>query len=162
MSINRASLVAMGMGLLFCTVASPARADQISTGYGAFRMYSSGANQQCVGEYWGAAINFCGTQDFMIFEVPIPDTGLVVQNWQIAAVSYEIGGYGPAAPWGCSVIALSPNQNTLMQGGYVTFGSGTSTKAFTINNVPNGWAIRLQCQNIPQGRGIKNLHWGPI
>jgi hypothetical protein len=158
MSIKRISLVAIGLGFFFCT--SPAGADEFfSTGYYAFRRLPN-ASQECISEEWGATMNNCAyPHDFTIYDLPTPDTGLVAQNWHITARDRDAGSAGA---WGCTAVAVSPDQDVAAWGSYNSFlYQGEMTRSFPVNNVPNGWALRLICQVMPVHRGIQHLTWGP-
>ena len=155
--MNRASLIAIGIGLLFCTVGSPAGAgSQITTGYQAFVPYPNRGSQGCISENYGAAMNWCGSrQNYMLFHLPIPWVA-TAQTWQIRAV-----GIGAASGWwGCAAVAESPDQLSAIGGSGGTFNwSGPSTITHTVNNVPPGWSLQLQCYGVWDGNGIQNLVW---
>jgi hypothetical protein len=155
MSMSRASLLATGLGLLVCTVASTGGAAQFTNGYGAFTPYPSHGSQECIQELWGGALNLCTTPSPLgpaIFELPISSGGI----FAVSATAFAAGGTGS---FNCFAVSISPNANQGAWGTTVTFNAGTESRTSFVT-VPGGWSLRLQCDNIPLYRGIKSISWG--
>jgi hypothetical protein len=158
MSIKRASLLASGLGLIMCTVASSSGATpRHMSGYSAFRPWPNYNTQLCVNEFYGGALNMCAgnPQPHMIFELPIAANGGI---YDISAYGFSSGGSGS---YTCQAVAIS---NFALTGNWtgtvVTYTGALGESRTTSIQVPGGWSLRLQCDNVPVWRGIQSISWG--
>jgi hypothetical protein len=153
--LNRTSLTAGCLGLLALAIAPTADARQL-TAYGAFRPSPNSASQQCVtNTSAGAAINACSSSlTTMVFDLPI-ETYSVTTGFQVSARSFGSG----TGSFSCQAVAVNSVDGSATFGTPQTFASsGVDFKGFMVA-VPTGWALRLQCNNVPRNRGLLSIYW---
>jgi hypothetical protein len=155
---HRTALAAGCLGVLVCTISSPANALRVMTAWGAFRPMTTQGSQGCVQESVGGALNNCSTtQTYMVFEVPI-ETSLNPVLYEIVARSFG----SASTPFTCYAVAMSPTAPAATFGTGNTFtASGIETKNFRVV-VPAGQALRLQCQYVPRNKGILSISYAAL
>jgi hypothetical protein len=160
MSINRASLLASGLGLIMSTVAFPSGAvlpvdePQVVSGYNVFRVFPSRGDQHCVQEFWGGALNSCSTtQSYMIFEL-----GRSIDQGTYRLFTYGQNNGGAAnTSFTCQAVAISYNTFTGSWGNVATLTGQSGDGAASVVYVPWGHSLRLQCNNVQAAKGIQSI-----
>jgi hypothetical protein len=145
-----AGLAAAG---LFVGPPADAAAKYSIGGYAAFRPFPNYSQQQCIAESYSAAVNNCGTtQGTMIFE-------LVADQTFITGVAVGARSYGTGSTFTCMPVAYDENNSTSFNAGNtLTFASGQSHQGSSLSLINPG-SLRLNCFNVPAGRGIGGLDW---
>lgn len=158
MSINRASLLASGIGLIVSTVASSSSAlSQVIGGNDAFRPYPTHGVQQCFYELYGGAWNSCTQQPTVIFELPLDESGASGGPYDVYTYGLNNGGSGSFT---CQAVAVSNNSFTGYWGNNATITGNVGQSGWSFVEVPAGYNLRLQCNYVPLGRGVQAIHYG--